>query len=35
LETSVNKYELGIECPPYCLEKREEEKKCCLNHAET
>jgi hypothetical protein len=37
LETSVNKYELGIECPPYCLakKKREEEKKYCLNHAET
>jgi hypothetical protein len=34
LETSVNKYELGIECPPYFLEKRED-KNFSLNHAET
>jgi hypothetical protein len=27
LETSVNKYELGIECPPYCLAKKKEKKK--------
>jgi hypothetical protein len=36
LETSVNKYEHGIACPPYCpakeRKKEKKKKKCCLNH---
>jgi hypothetical protein len=36
LETSVNKYELGIACPPFCpAKKKKRRKKCYLNHAET